>query len=117
MTEYSEAAKAYASQWWQVDTIVWHEVARTYDAAASSEPVRLHPPFGYVESIGVGCFASTETPEDDTVINWLGRNFTPQEPDANVIANLVCELVEIDDSREWTTVEARRLLAVARADS
>ena len=39
------------------------------------------------------------------------------DPDADVVANLVCELVEIDDSREWTTVEARRILAVARADS
>ena len=39
------------------------------------------------------------------------------DPDADVVANLVCELVEIDDSREWTTVEARRILAVVRADS
>ena len=93
MKRYSDAALAY------VETIpsrvlTWDDLHAAYDAghaaqeeecttaghfgAPSPEPVRLTPPFGYVEAIGVGCFASTETPEDDTVINWLGRNFTPQ---------------------------------------
>lgn len=36
MTDYSTAATEYASNWWQFDTIMWHELARTYDFALAS---------------------------------------------------------------------------------
>jgi len=43
MTTYSPAAEKYASDWFAPDTVMWHELARTYDAALASarQPERV----------------------------------------------------------------------------
>ena len=45
----------------------------------ASRPVTYPFLSGDVMMLGPGIFASTFGPKDETVINWAGRNFTPQQ--------------------------------------